>query len=131
MTAKVVSGEPQVATKIAANGSPTAAGGGAAAAAEKAAPGGPVTDAQADFERRLVGTKWNWSGFHFTFEAGGQTSGDRHFTWKTVKPNTIAYEFKDGYHGTIVFERGLTKAKIDETKPDGGKAAPLLTRDKP
>ena len=130
MTAKVVSGEPQVASKIVANGTPGAAGAGAAVA-DKAAPGGPATDANADFERRLVGTKWNWAGYHFTFEADGRSSGDRNFSWKTVKASTIAYEYKDGYHGTIVFEHGLTRAKVDEITPAGGKATPSLTRDKP
>ena len=124
MTAKVLSGEPGVASKIEANGLPAA---GAAAAASPAAKG----EAFADFERRLAGTKWNWAGYHFTFEAGGTSSGDRHFTWKTVKPNTITYEYADGYRGTIVFERGLTQAKTDETTPTGKKASPLLTRDKP
>jgi hypothetical protein len=122
MTAKVISSEPQVASKIEANGVATAPGTDPAAAGAAAV---------ADFEKRLAGTKWNWSGFHFAFEAGGKSSGDRHFTWKTVKPNTITYEYADGFHGTIVFERGLTHATLDAKKPDGTKETPSLTRDKP
>ena len=118
MMAKVGSGDPGVATRIEANGTPDPAG-------------APGTDANANFERRLVGTKWIWLGHHFAFEAGGKVSGDRNFTWKTVKPNVISYMTVDGYHGTVTFERGLTKATVEELTPDGKKASPSLTRDKP
>ena len=122
MTAKVISSEPQVASKIEANGLPTAPSADPAAAGAAAA---------ADFERRLAGTKWSWSGFKFAFEAGGKTSGDRNFAWQTVKPNTISYQYRDGYHGTIVFERGLAQAKIDGKTPAGEKESPNLVRVKP
>lgn len=120
MTAKVVTGEPQVASKITANGTPGGPGAEAAAAA-----------AATDFERRLIGTKWIWLGRHFTFEAGGKSSGERDFSWKPVKANVISYETPDGYHGTVTFEHGLTTAKVDETIPSGAKASPALRRDKP
>ncbi len=115
MTAKVVTGEPQVASKIIANGETTVA----------------ATAAAADFERRLVGTKWIWLGHHFKFEAGGRSSGERDFSWKAVKANVISYETPDGYHGTVVFEHGLTKATVDERTPGEVKASPSLVRDKP
>ena len=113
-----VSGSAQGDPKITANAAPTA-------------PAAGTADANADFERRLIGTKWSWSGFHFAFEAGGTTSGDRHFTWKTTRPNTIEYQYSNGFHGTIVFERNLTKAMMNSYKPDDTKESPTLVRDKP
>lgn len=90
-----------------------------------------ATDTPGEFERRLIGTTWMWSGaFRFSFAAEGKTSGDRKFTWKTVKPFTIEYQFGDGYHGTIVFERGLTRAAINEITPDGKKKTLNMPRAK-
>ena len=89
------------------------------------------TDTVEDFERRFIGTAWMWSKtFRFTFEAGGKTSGDRSFSWKTIKPYVIDYKYPDGYHGTINFDHGLMEGKADETKPDGKKASPGLARAK-
>jgi hypothetical protein len=48
-----------------------------------------------------------------SFEADGSTPG-RSFTWKTVKPYTIEYNYPDGNHGTIVFERPLNRGAINE-----------------
>lgn len=85
-----------------------------------------------DFERRLIGTSWLWSGsFQFTLEAGGKTSGSRNFTWKTVRPYVIEYQFANGFRGTITFEHDLTQAKIDGLMPDGKKDTPTLARAKP
>ena len=90
-----------------------------------------ATDTPGEFERRLIGTTWMWSNaFKFTFAAEGKTSGERKFTWKTVKPFTIEYQFGDGYHGSIVFERGLTRAAINEITPDGKKKTLNMPRAK-
>ena len=90
-----------------------------------------ATDTVGEFERRLVGTTWLWNdSFKFKFEAEGRSSGDRNFIWKTTKPFTLEYQFGDGYHGEIVFERGLTRGKINDITPAGKKQTLPLTRAK-
>lgn len=90
-----------------------------------------ATDTVGEFERRLVGTTWLWNNsFKFKFEAEGRTSGERKLTWKTIKPFTIEHQFANGYHGTIVFERGLARATIYDIAPDGKKQTLPLPRAK-
>lgn len=80
------------------------------------------------FEQRLIGTKWAWNGtFHVEFQAEGKSAG-KGLTWKTVKPYTIGYSFPDGNHGTILFERALDKAAINEITSSGTKNPMTLYR---
>ena len=84
----------------------------------------------AEFEHRLIGTKWTWdSNFPLTFQADGTTTGpnpDWRLKWKSVKPYTIEYSFPNGNHGTIEFERGMTRAAIMEIKESGEKHPTMM-----
>jgi len=94
----------------------------------------PATDATAaadtiaGFEHRLIGTKWTWNGtFPIEFEPNGKSTG-KGLTWKTTKPYTIEYSFPDANHGTIVFERSIAKATINEVTNSGKKNPMSLFR---
>ena len=86
----------------------------------------------AEFEHRLIGTKWNWNdNFPVTFEADGTSSGANPYQrikWKSVKPFTLEYSFSNGNHGTIEFERGMTRAAIVEINESGEKHPMTLVR---
>ena len=85
----------------------------------------------AEFEQRLFGINWLWKGegSKFSFAPDGRAPG-ADFTWKTVEPYTIEYRFPNGNYGTIIFERGLTRAAIKEIHPDGKKFNLVLSRAK-
>ncbi|MCX8496381.1 MAG: hypothetical protein ORN51_09380 [Akkermansiaceae bacterium] len=84
--------------------------------------------AASEFKRRLFKTKWAWNNdLKFTFERDGSTPG-RGFKWKIVKPYIIEYNYPDGNHGTIVFERGMKRAVINETRSKGDKITLPLIR---
>lgn len=87
-------------------------------------------DAVSHFERQLIGVKWAWNGtFAFEVQPDGKNSG-RGLTWKTVRPYTIGFNFPDGNHGTIVFERNLGRAEINEITNSGKKNPMTLFRAK-
>jgi len=89
---------------------------------------GAAADTVAEFERQLMGVKWTWNGaFTFEFQPDGKSSG-RGLTWKTVRPYTIEYKFPDSNHGTIVFERNISRAAIDEITSSGKKNPMTLFR---
>jgi hypothetical protein len=86
-------------------------------------------DTTAGFERRMEGIKWKWNnGREITFSPDKTGGGD--MTWKTLAPYTIEYQYPNGNHGTIVFERSLSRAAINEILPNGKKATLPLTRAK-
>jgi hypothetical protein len=86
-------------------------------------------DSVQEFERKFTALKWAWNGaFGMNFKPDG--TADRGLTWKSVKPFTIEYKYPDGNHGTIVFERNLSRAAIYETTPSGKKGTLALIRAK-
>ncbi len=86
------------------------------------------TESIAEFERHLVGTKWNWNGgFEFEFRADG-TGTAYNMKWKTVHPYTVDYTYSNGNHGTIVFEPSLSRGAITETQANGKKGSLSLVR---
>jgi len=87
-------------------------------------------ESAADFERRLVGIKWMWNGgFEVEFRADG-TGTAFGLKWKTVRPYTVTYTFSNGNHGTVVFERNLSRAAAEEVNNGGKKYSLTLTRAK-
>ena len=91
----------------------------------------PTANTNADFEDRLIGSKWQWKdSFQFTFPRRGEatTSSGEKCTWKTLQAYTIEYRFqKNGNHGTIVFDRELTQGTIHETAEHGiQRSMPLI-----
>ncbi len=121
MTVKVTSGEPGLATRIEASGTPKAA-----------APGAPA--AAGDLEHRLIGTKWVWWENKneiqtISFIPNGKAwwsikqRGD--FTWSVV-PGENRIEGTAPPRGEkfkMTFDAGLTKGKIYE----GGNGRPRDT----
>ncbi len=88
-----------------------------------------ATDSIEEFEKRFTAVKWTWNNaWGVTFNSNG--TADRGLTWKSVKPYTIEYKYPDGNHGTIVFERNLSKAVINEINTSGKKNPLTLYRAK-
>jgi hypothetical protein len=88
----------------------------------------PASESVAGFERRLLGTKWNWAdAFSFEFTPGGKATRGG-FTWKAVKPLVVEYAYPNGPIGTITFESDLSGGVISETQKDGKKIQMSLTR---
>jgi hypothetical protein len=82
-----------------------------------------------EFERKLYGVTWTWNGaWHFSFQEDGSNPGIGFNQWKIVKPYTIEYSFGDGNHGTIIFERSMQRAAINEINPEGKKNPMTLYR---
>lgn len=96
--------------------------------ASLAASGPALLETVEHFESNLIGTSWLWGNKEkFTFATEGKAPG-RKFTWKTLQPFTIEFEYPGGHHGTIVFDPSLKTAKINEIAPNGKPDSPALIR---
>ncbi len=95
-------------------------------------PVGAITpsDTAADWENRLIGTSWLWNKDKtITFQANGSvTPRFGAMKWKFTEPGNMEYHFENGDHGTITFERALTRGTIHAVGRAGRKTTEPITR---